>query len=102
MTIDEKVEVLRAYQAGKEIEIRRKVVFGDPWNGEWHDCEPSEWNFAAYDYRIKSKPREPREWTVPLHILDEWIIELGSVPGRFESEGIYTTGPNWIRVREVL
>lgn len=47
MTIDEMIEVLEAYKAGKEIQA---------WCGEgWKDCPTPNWVFNAIKYRVKPK-----------------------------------------------
>lgn len=47
MTPTEMIEVIKAYEEGKEIEI---------WNGRtWANCTPPLWNFAIYNYRIKKR-----------------------------------------------
>lgn len=64
MTPKEMIEVLQAYEAGKEIEFRDEV-------GRWRPCSHQEgprWNFALYDYRVK--PEEKKlvpHWPAIIH-----------------------------------
>ncbi len=45
----EMLEVIAAYNDGKEIEI---------WDGcAWLTCTPPLWNFALYSYRVKQKEK---------------------------------------------
>ena len=49
MTPTEMIEVIKAYEEGKDIEI---------WNGhEWIKCVSPLWNFALYNYRVKQKEK---------------------------------------------
>ena len=49
MTPTEMIEVIKAYEEGKEIEI---------WDGRtWMKCNPPVWNFAVYNYRVKQKEK---------------------------------------------
>lgn len=49
MTPTEMIEVIKAYEEGKEIEI---------WDGRaWLKCEPPLWNFAVFNYRVKQKEK---------------------------------------------
>lgn len=50
MTIDEMIEVLQAAKRGEVIQYRA-VTYGD-----WFD-NPCVWNFTAWEYRVKPKPR---------------------------------------------
>lgn len=47
MTIEQMIEVMQAYDEGKEIQY--KPVAG----GSWHDEAEPSWNFSILDYRIK-------------------------------------------------
>ena len=52
MTIDQMIEVLTAFKAGKKIEFCCRP--GVQWGG----IGLPTWNFATYDYRVKQEPRE--------------------------------------------
>ena len=47
--IQEMIDVMRAYQEGKQIQIYDKK------HKQWVDDEP-KWNWGLHDYRIKPKP----------------------------------------------
>lgn len=50
MTPIEMIDVLKAYEEGKEIEI---------YDGRaWIKCNPPLWNFALFNYRVKQKEKE--------------------------------------------
>lgn len=53
-TTAEKIQVMQAYQEGKQIEFRYIPVFGYP---EWRICnfEP-DWDWLTCDYRVKPEP----------------------------------------------
>lgn len=57
MTVDEMIEVLNAFKAGKKIQFRCKSLDGSICN--WCDLshEPV-WDFGEYDYRVKREPSE--------------------------------------------
>lgn len=50
MTPIEMIDVLKAYEEGKEIEI---------YDGRaWIKCNPPLWNFALFNYRVKQKKKK--------------------------------------------
>ena len=51
MTVDQMIEVLTAYKAGKKIQMH--------WRGKWDDCGPHEpdWDFQQFNYRVKPEPK---------------------------------------------
>ena len=48
-TIQEMVDIMQAYQEGKQIQIYDKI------HNQWVDDEPS-WNWGLHEYRIKPEP----------------------------------------------
>ena len=48
-TIQEMVDIMQAYQEGKQIQIYDKI------HNQWVDEEPS-WNWGLHEYRIKPEP----------------------------------------------
>lgn len=48
-TIQEMVDIMQAYQEGKQIQIYDKI------HNQWIDDEPN-WNWGLHEYRIKPKP----------------------------------------------
>ena len=48
--IQEMVDIMQAYQEGKQIQIYDKIH--KQW---WVDCEPN-WNWGLHEYRIKPEP----------------------------------------------
>ena len=84
MTRDETIEAIRVMQAyvdGKEVEFK--------WGSmDWNSTDKPEWNWSAYDYRIKPTAKL-RPWTadeVPLgmqarnreHPKTRWLIDRTS------------------------
>lgn len=53
MTVDQMIEVLNAYKAGKKIQFRQYGLL------LWEDCINNEprWNWTYYDYRVKHEPK---------------------------------------------
>lgn len=49
-TIQEMVDIMQAYQEGKQIQIYDKM------HKQWVDDEPN-WNWGLHEYRIKPKPK---------------------------------------------
>lgn len=49
MTLEEKIEVIRAYDEGKEVEVYT------PYIAYWKPLKDDIWNFEIYQYRIKPK-----------------------------------------------
>lgn len=49
-TIQEMVDIMQAYQEGKQIQIYDKI------HNQWIDDEPN-WNWGLHEYRIKPKPK---------------------------------------------
>ncbi len=57
--IDEMIEALEGWDAGKLIEFRTRGT------GMWMPVSNPTWDFHAYDYRITPDPPKPREgWLV--------------------------------------
>lgn len=65
MKTQEMIEVLHAYEAGKEIEYR---LAGDT---DWKDANIPVWNFFSYDYRVKPEPK-----LVPLDVTDDLVGKI--------------------------
>lgn len=55
MTTEEMIEIMKAFQEGKRIEIKDKRSEND----EWTDITFPNWNWVEYYYRIKPEPKEP-------------------------------------------
>ena len=49
-TTVEKIEVMKAYEEGKDIEHRYK-------NGVWNSIKEPHWDWVDYDYRVKEEPK---------------------------------------------
>jgi len=68
MTRDETIEAIRVMQAfvdGKEVEFK--------WGSmDWNSTDKPEWNWSAYDYRIKPTAKL-RPWTADEVPLGAWI-----------------------------
>ena len=53
MNIKEKIEVMQAFEAGREI-FERPLCHG----GEWKSCEYPIWDWSTRQYVAKEEPRE--------------------------------------------
>lgn len=51
MTVDQMIEVLTAYKAGKKIEVKGHDGV------KWHNTSLPAWDFAECDYRVKPEPK---------------------------------------------
>jgi len=49
MTVDQMIEVLTAYKAGKKVQV--KLMQG------WADVDDPKWSFDVDDYRVKPEPK---------------------------------------------
>jgi hypothetical protein len=58
MTTKEMVEVMLAYENGKQIQYRGKHNIRD----EWLFCKHPSWNWELYEYRIKPESRTAEDW----------------------------------------
>lgn len=56
MTLEEKIEVIKAYAEGKAVEVY------DKYSNEWFAKERNAWDFDVYKYRIK--PDETTKFAV--------------------------------------
>ncbi len=74
MTPTEMIEVIKAYEEGKDIEI---------WNGhEWIKCVSPLWNFALYNYRVKQKEK----------VVYQYLYSDGGHPSMYRASiGFYET-----------
>lgn len=65
-TIDYMCSVMREAQRGKTIQVRSTV------SSAWCDTGQPNWNWAAYEYRVKPVPREfwVVEWATRLQAFD--------------------------------
>ena len=63
-TIQEMVDIMQAYQEGKQIQIYDKM------HKQWVDDEPN-WNWGLHEYRIKPKPE-----FVPFESTEEFLEAL--------------------------
>ena len=61
----EAIRVMQAYVDGKEVEFK--------WGSmDWNSTDKPEWNWSAYDYRIKPTP-VLRPWTADEVPLGAWM-----------------------------
>lgn len=51
MTVDQMIEVLTAYKAGKKIEVKGHDGV------KWHNTPKPAWDFVECDYRVKPEPK---------------------------------------------
>ena len=70
MTREQTIEAIRVMQAfvdGKEVEFK--------WmSKDWNSTDKPEWNWSAYDYRIKPTATL-RPWTADEVPLGAWVLE---------------------------
>lgn len=71
-TIDEMIEVMKAYKEGKTIECR---MFG---YDDWEEAVDVEWNWVLSDYRVKPEPKYVPYDSVDEVEKDKWIMRKGS------------------------
>ena len=64
MTLREKIQCMEAFERGEEIEIIDLTII----NSCWQTATKPQWNWIAYDYRIKPKPKQ----TVTI---EKWLCE---------------------------
>lgn len=63
----EAIRVMQAYVDGKEVEFK--------WGSmDWNSTDKPEWNWSAYDYRIKPTATL-RPWTADEVPLGAWVLE---------------------------
>lgn len=55
-TTAEKIKVMQAFDAGKEIEVTEESLEG------WIDCLDPLWNWAGCDYRVKRRYSYSDNW----------------------------------------
>lgn len=64
MTTQEKIEVMQAYEEGKQIQARLLYetigMTGCYDVIKWEDVQTPTWNWDAWEYRIKPEPKEPK------------------------------------------
>ena len=90
-TVKEKIEVMQAFEDGKQVEV---TISG---KSKWFNCGEPTWNWVASDYRVKP---EPVEFWMNLYPDGDWGRHYES-----KNEAIAGSSKNClrtIRVREVI
>ena len=59
MTPQEIINVVQAFEEGKEIEY-----LGKHTNNKWRTVETPGWNFDLFDYRVKQKEKELYQYLI--------------------------------------
>ena len=59
MTPKEIINVIQAFEEGKEIEY-----LGKHTNNKWRTVETPGWNFDLFDYRVKQKEKELYQYLI--------------------------------------
>lgn len=78
MTTQEKIEVMKAYTEGKQIQLK---ILGN-WK-DWHDGQDPEWNWEANEYRIKPESTY-RPYRNTAELIEDYLRRNGR-----PSDGIY-------------
>lgn len=75
MTTKEKIEVMQAYEDGKQIECRQIIAkaIGDV---EWEDSKEPTWDWVMFDYRIKHEPKY-RPYKDTAEMIADWKERIG-------------------------
>lgn len=75
-TTEEMIEVMKAYQNGKEIEVRLP-------NGHWVEATEPTWNWGNADYRVKEEPKY-RPYNNIEELFKDWAEKTHSIPATME------------------
>lgn len=94
-TLTEKIRVMQAAEAGKEIEIIRVNA---PYKDDWHFTDSPAFDWANFDYRIKTEPMEL--WVNVFEDGSTWPFE-SKVEAEHARDVCYGT-PKTIKFREVV
>lgn len=74
MTLEEKIEVIRAFNEGKEIQ-----VYDEHYEKWRRKCTDDFWDFNIYKYRVKPQPTIPTR----LEVANELYEKTFGIAGRF-------------------
>lgn len=90
-TIKEMIEVMRAFDEGKQIQLLCV-------DGSWRDTNPC-WNWSEFNYRIKPEPKEPTYR--PYESIDEMVAdyERRFQPKPYSQRPMFTMPLIWVRVK---
>ena len=93
MTPTEMIEVIKAYEEGKEIEI---------WDGRaWLKCEPPLWNFAVFNYRVKQKEKVVYQFLIQHKHDHEILFTSHFYPDLETAEKAYSSTNNYIVIKRL-
>lgn len=73
-TVDEMIEVMKAYKEGKPIEFRGKA----PGYQTWKAADEPIWDWDSLDYRVKPEPEYVPYDSVLEVDRDKWVKKKGS------------------------
>lgn len=95
------IEVLKAFEEGKEIEVRSSNY------PEWEKCSNPSWSFATAEYRIKPQPTYiPFTFDDRDLFRDKWIRVKGCMPESkivdFDTNGICFKGKKFTTYEELF
>ena len=82
-SIESMIEVLQAYQAGKQIEFLTRV-------GVWETIEKPSWDFEEVEYRIAPEPKKKVK-------LEAWLSPTGQLMW-YDMSKVNTWSTDCIRV----
>ena len=81
MTPTEIINVIKAHEEGKEIEV---------WNGQaWCDCVCPLWNFAKFTYRVEQKEKTLYQFLLKNKIDDRIISSSQFYPDKKKKQKDY-------------
>ena len=93
MTPSEMIEVIKAYEEGKEIEI---------WDGRaWEKCASPLWNFTVFSYRIKQKEKVVYQFLIQNKHDSEILSTSHYYPDLETAQKAYLSVNNYIVIKRL-
>lgn len=88
-TTEEMIEVMKAYEEGKEIEFRLP-------SGYWAEAIAPTWNWKETDYRVKAEPKY-RPYNNIEELLKDWAEKTHSIPATMKK---YVRPLIWVKQKK--
>ena len=86
MTPKEIINVVQAFEEGREIEFLRKHTHND-----WGTLEKSYWNFDLYDYRVKKIEKELYQYLIYNQLTNAYHATSGFYQNSFDLQSELTS-----------